>query len=64
MKERNLSFNQFVSVKDLVKIDVTVEKATFFTTEGQGKTIEPVIVNGYDGFSGVHDNLLWTASSG
>ena len=30
-----------------------------FAVEGQGKTIEPTTVNGYDGFSGVHDNLLW-----
>jgi len=36
-----------------------IEKGAMIAAEGQGKTIEPVIVNGYDGFGGVHDNLLW-----
>jgi len=35
-----------------------------FYSDGQGKTIEPTLVNGYDGFSGTHDNLLWTPSTG
>jgi hypothetical protein len=32
--------------------------------EGQEseRIIEPTIVNGYDGFGGVHDNLLWSIS--
>ena len=62
--EKQLAFNQFVSVKELVNIDVTVEKAALFQLENQGKTIEPVLVNGYDGFGGVHDNLLWSPSTG
>ena len=48
----------------LVNVDVTLEKAALFQLDGQGKTIEPVLVNGYDGFGGVHDNLLWTPSTG
>ena len=28
------------------------------------KAIEPIIVNGYDGFGGVHDNLMWNANQG
>jgi len=31
-------------------------------TAAEGKTIEPCLVNGYDGFSGVHNNLLWNWS--
>ena len=41
-----------------------VEKGPAFGGEGQGKTIEPVCINGFDGFSGTHDNLLWSHSSG
>ncbi len=26
--------------------------------------MEPNIVNGYDGFSGVHDNLIWNPMAG
>jgi hypothetical protein len=28
------------------------------------KIMEPNIVNGYDGFSGVHDNLIWNPMAG
>ena len=64
IQDRGLAFNQFVSVKELVNVDVTVEKGAVFQAEGQGKIIEPVLVNGYDSFSGVHDNLIWTPSTG
>ena len=47
----------------MVNVDITVEK-NVYGADGQGKIIEPVTVNGYDGFSGVHDNILWTPSSG
>ena len=62
--QKELAFNQFVSVKDLVNVDITVEKGAVFQVDGQGKTIEPMLINGYDGFSGIHDNLLWTSSTG
>lgn len=28
------------------------------------KLIDPFIVNGYDGFGGVHDNLIWNPMQG
>jgi len=63
VSEHSLAFNHFVSIKDMVNVDITVEK-NVYGADGQGKIIEPVTVNGYDGFSGVHDNILWTPSSG
>lgn len=45
------------------RVQCTVERGPAFASDGQGKIIEPVTVNGYDGFSGVHDNLLWTPST-
>jgi len=45
-------------------VEVTVEKGPAFASEGQGKVIESVTINGYDGFSGVHDNLLWSPTTG
>ena len=41
-----------------------VERAAAFASDGQGKEIGPTIINGYDGFSGVHDNLLWDHATG
>lgn len=64
VSQHQLSFNTFVSIKELINVDVQVEKGPSFAAEGQGKMIEPVTVNGYDGFGGVHDNLLWSPASG
>ncbi len=64
MQDKQLSFNQFISVKEMTNYDVKIEHGPAFAADGQGKSIEPVVVNGYDGFSGVHDNLLWTPSTG
>lgn len=64
MKDQQLCFNQFVSVREMVNIDVQAEKGPMIAGDGQGKIIEPQTVNGYDGFSGVHDNLLWTPTTG
>jgi len=64
MKDQGLNFNQYISVKDFHPVDCVVEKTAAFSADGQGKVIEPVTVNGYDGFGGVHDNLLWSPSSG
>ena len=43
---------------------MVIERQSLVGADGQGKVIEPVTVNGYDGFSGVHDNLLWTPING
>ena len=32
--------------------------------EGRGKIVEPLCVNGYDGLSGAHDNLVWNPLTG
>ena len=59
-----------MSVKELVNIDVALKENDGYQAQNlsdanwSGKTIEPVLVNGYDGFSGTHDNLLWTPSTG
>ena len=64
VNERALTFNQYVSVKELTNIEIQLDKAGGFAPEGSGKVINPVTINGYDGFTGVHDNLLWSPSSG
>lgn len=63
-EERELTFNHFLSIKDKKQIDVEIEKKALVIDVADGKTIEPTIVNGYDGFGGVHDNLLWNANQG
>ena len=51
-------------MRDLINVNVQLENRTMFSADGQGKTIDPILVNGYDGFSGVHDNLLWSPLTG
>ena len=64
MAERRLAFNQFVSVKDQLNVDITLENASRVVAEGQGKVIEPVCANGFDGFGGAHDNLIYNPADG
>lgn len=62
MAQRELTFNHFISMQEKKFFDVEIEKKSLVFDPTEGKTIEPVIVNGYDGFGGVHDNLLWNAN--
>jgi hypothetical protein len=59
-----LTFNHFISVQNKRRFDVEIEKKALVIDISEGKTVEPAIVNGYDGFGGVHDNLLWNANQG
>ena len=53
-------------MKDKVDPQVTLEpNYTPLITDGnQPKIIQPSIVNGYDGLTGVHDNLIWNPANG
>jgi hypothetical protein len=62
MVHRELTFNHFISMQDKCVFDVEIEKKSLVFDPTEGKTIEPTIVNGYDGFGGAHDNLLWNAN--
>ena len=41
-----------------------MENASRVAAEGQGKIIDPVTANGFDGFGGAHDNLIYSPSDG
>lgn len=32
--------------------------------ESEDKVVEPTIINGYDGYGGVHDNIVWLQQDG
>ena len=63
-KEKELNFNHFISVKEKKDFDVEIEKKSLLADASEGRVIESSIINGYDGFSGTHDNLLWNANQG
>jgi len=46
--------------------DIKLESLEFLTTDSKSKDLElkPKILCGYDGFSGVHDNLKWILVDG
>jgi WD40 repeat protein len=58
-KLRELSYNHFVSCQSMLKPEVALEMESLITDENEPKKIEPDLVNGYDGFSGAHDNMVW-----
>jgi len=62
--EKELNFNHFVSVKEKLGIEVKLDKKEALVAATQEKTAQAEIVNGYDGFGGVHDNLLWNPKTG
>jgi hypothetical protein len=49
-------------VKEKKDFDIEIEKKSLFADASEGRVIESSIINGYDGFSGAHDNLLWNAN--
>ncbi len=40
------------------------KKPLAFDQQQEGQTLTSLIVNGYDGFGGAHDNLLWNSQTG
>lgn len=63
--EKGLNYNHFVSVREKLNINVKLDKKEALVVAGtQEKTAQAEIINGYEGFGGVHDNLLWNPKSG
>lgn len=58
ISERELTYNHFISMQEISNFDLQIEKKL---TEDV-KTLESNIVNGYEGFGGVHSNLLWNVN--
>ena len=59
-----LNYNHFISMADILQISVKLDKTVSILGGSSEKVANAEIVNGYDGFGGVHDNLLWNPKSG
>lgn len=57
--ELEVNYNHFVSVQERTDFEVEIEHKTMVVDSTEGRTIEPCIINGYDGFGGAHNNMLW-----
>ena len=65
--ERKLPYNHFISVKDQIKMDdIKLESNDLLAVGVKSKDValNPLILGGYDGFSGAHDNLKWILKDG
>jgi hypothetical protein len=54
-------------VKDHIKMDdIKLESNELLAVGGKSKDValNPLILGGYDGFSGAHDNLKWILKDG
>jgi hypothetical protein len=58
-EENHLTYNHFISCQNKKEFEVDLELKTMLVDQTSEKVIEPCIVNGYDGFSGAHSNLIW-----
>ena len=63
-EEKNVTYNHFVSVAETKKYEVKLDKQTMIGSADDVKIVDANIINGYDGFSGAHDNLIWTPNNG
>jgi hypothetical protein len=62
-KERQLTYNHYANAGN--QYDVELRPHLLMDEEEAGdKEIMPSIVNGYDGFGGVHDNIAWNHHEG
>lgn len=57
--ENHLTYNHFVTCQDKKEFEVDLELKTMLVDQTSEKVVEPCIVNGFDGFSGTHSNLIW-----
>lgn len=72
MAKCDLTSNHFVSLKEKFNPQVVLNEKKRHTNmlrvagedEEEVVQINSEIVNGYDGFSGVHDNLIWNPANG
>jgi hypothetical protein len=54
-KDRKLAYNHFLGCGKIQESDFEYEQGI----KSKRDIIEQKLVNGYDGYGGVHDNLLW-----
>mmetsp|Transcript_22941 Transcript_22941/g.22258 ORF Transcript_22941/g.22258 Transcript_22941/m.22258 type:complete len:136 (-) Transcript_22941:1848-2255(-) len=58
--ERNLDYNHFSGSSKQFSLQIESQEKFYFDGEEQPKKVlEAEICTGYDGFGGVHDNLVW-----
>ena len=71
VKERRddlkLTYNHYVGLSK--KVDVAVESGAYMALNlpsiaNDPKFLEQKLINGYDGFGGVHDNIVWHPTGG
>jgi DNA-binding beta-propeller fold protein YncE len=61
-KDRGLAYNHYANVS--IKPDIELEASLLLESEQRDHIIETSIINGYDGYGGVHDNLVWHTQAG
>lgn len=65
-RDRQLTYNHYSGLFKQQEI----EQEPMFLIEEQSKdesgskTILPKVINGYDGFAGVHSNIVWNSTDG
>lgn len=71
VKERRddlkLAYNHYVGLSK--KVDVAIESGAYMALNlpsiaNDPKFLEQKLINGYDGFGGVHDNIIWHPTGG
>lgn len=67
-REKGLTFNHFANVPtgnyDVELGPHKISSSSSSSSAATSRVMETTVVNGYDGFGGVHDNLVWCTAEG
>ena len=61
--DRKLTYNHYANCSKRVDIDVDATPFSLMQ-DTNNQLLEQKLINGYDGFGGVHDNLNWNVTAG
>ena len=62
--DRKLTYNHYADCSKRVEVEGVSGFITSFGGESRQSILEQKLINGYDGFGGVHDNLIWNVERG
>ena len=63
--DRKLTYNHYAGCSQRMEVEVEGQQLmNYGGAESKNMLLEQKLVNGYDGYGGVHDNLVWNAKGG
>ena len=62
--DRKLPYNHYCDCSQKVNIQTENQPFMNFGSHAKDQILDAKLINGYDGYGGVHDNLIWNVTGG